>query len=271
MKMAADCEFRQEVVLRTTGKWTQSVNSGESRITPHGKMDGKCECRQSRITSHGKLDAKCEFGQGVVLRPTEKWTQSVNSDKSRITPHVFPMGKWTQSVNTGKRSYYVPWGNGRITSHGKLTQVVNSGKKSYTSHGKMDAKCKFRQEDVLRPTGKQIVPGCQSPSSFSGKTERHSHAHFNLSPAINRLKSPKTDCSNPNQDFGPIEIQIWWFRILLFLRCRGQACHCSSIKFKPQTSSKHRRADMCIRTAGTPCFGWSKHSARPKRIMHCKQ
>ena len=40
-----------------------------------------------------------------------------------------------------------------------------------------------------------------------------SDAHFSRSPVIDRLKSTKTDCSNPHQDFGLIEVQIWWSRI----------------------------------------------------------
>ena len=45
----------------------------------------------------------------------------------------------------------------------------------------------------------------------------YSGAHFRRSPVIDRLKSPKTDSSNPPQDLSPIKKQFWWSRFPLFL------------------------------------------------------
>ena len=47
-------------------------------------------------------------------------------------------------------------------------------------------------------------------------------AHFRRSPDIDRLKSQKTDCSNPPQDLGPIKIQFRWSSVPLFSWCRGE-------------------------------------------------
>ena len=86
-----------------------------------------------------------------------------------------------------------------------------------------------------------------------------SDAHFRRSPVIDRLKSQKTDCSNPRQDLGPIKIHFWWSYVPLFLQCHGQACNYLPTKFKPRFSAKDRRVvDLCIRTAETPSFSWSK-------------
>ena len=85
-----------------------------------------------------------------------------------------------------------------------------------------------------------------------------SDAHFRWSPVIDRLKSPKTDCSNTLQDLGLIKIQFWWSPVPLFLWCRRQACHYFPTRFKPRSSAENRRVDQCIWTAEAPCFGWSK-------------
>ena len=62
---------------------------------------------------------------------------------------------------------------------------------------------------------------------------KHSDAHFNWFPATDRLKSQKTNCSNPPQDLGLIKIQFWWSHVPLFLWCHGQACYYFPTKFKP--------------------------------------
>ena len=85
-----------------------------------------------------------------------------------------------------------------------------------------------------------------------------SKAHFRQSPVIDRLKSQKTNYSNPPQDLGLIKIQLWWSRVPLLLWCHGQACCHFPTKFKPQFIAKDIRLDQCIRTAETPCFGWIK-------------
>ena len=81
-----------------------------------------------------------------------------------------------------------------------------------------------------------------------------SDAHFCRSVVIDRLKSPKIDCSSLHQHLGSIKIQFCWFRVPLFLRCCGQACYCFSINTKPQVSTKHRCVNKCIWTAGAPWF-----------------
>ena len=65
---------------------------------------------------------------------------------------------------------------------------------------------------------------------------------FSWSLFMDWLKSQKTDCSNPQQDLGPIKIQFWWFRVPLFLWCCGQACYYFPTKFKPRFGTK----DECV-------------------------
>ena len=103
--------------------------------------------------------------------------------------------------------------------------------------------------------------------------DNSSDAHFHWSPVIDQSKSKKIKIqkgqlfqppSGPwsNQNTVP----------LLWQHC-GQTCYCFPTKFKPQVSAKHRWVDKCIRTAGEPCFGWSKrpyYSAWSKHIMLCR-
>ena len=97
-----------------------------------------------------------------------------------------------------------------------------------------------------------------------GKFSWSSDAHFHQSPVIGWLKSQKTDCSNPHQDLGLIEIKFWWFHVPLFSWCWGQAFYCLPTEFKPQVSAKDRGVEKCIWTAWAPCSGWSKQP----RIVH---
>ena len=64
--------------------------------------------------------------------------------------------------------------------------------------------------------------------------------------SLTKLKSPKTECSNPHQDLGPIKIQFWWSHVPLFLQYCGQVCHCFPTKFKPKISAKHSHVDDSI-------------------------
>ena len=43
----------------------------------------------------------------------------------------------------------------------------------------------------------------------------YSDAHFLWFPVTDRLKSPKSDSSNPPQDLGPIKTQFWWSHVQL--------------------------------------------------------
>ena len=83
--------------------------------------------------------------------------------------------------------------------------------------------------------------------------------HISIGLQSDWLKSQKTDCSNPPQDFGPIKIQFWWSRVPLFLRCRRQAYYYFPTKFTPLFSARDS-VDQCILTAEAPCLGWSKWS-----------
>ena len=72
--------------------------------------------------------------------------------------------------------------------------------------------------------------------------------HFCWSPVTDWLNFFLNGCSKPHQDLGLMKIQFWWpCALLLFLT-----------KFKPQVSTKNRRVDKFVWTAGVPCFGWSK-------------
>ena len=77
-------------------------------------------------------------------------------------------------------------------------------------------------------------------------------AHFRRSHVTDRLKSQKTDCSNPPQD---LEIQFWWSHVPLLVRCHRQACCYFQTKFKPWFSAKVRHVDKLIRTTEDPRFG----------------
>ena len=85
-----------------------------------------------------------------------------------------------------------------------------------------------------------------------------SDEHFRWSPVIDRLKSQKTDCSNPPWDLGLIKIQVWWSHVSWFLRCCRQACYYFPTKFKHRFHAKDRCVDQCIWIAEAPCFGSRK-------------
>ena len=95
---------------------------------------------------------------------------------------------------------------------------------------------------------------------------QHLH-HMNVSPrgspVIDRLKSPKTNCSQPLEDHGLIKIQFWWSCCPIFYDAADQpSCYYFPQKFKPQVSAKHWCVDKCVQTAGAPCLGWSKQQCK---------
>ena len=72
--------------------------------------------------------------------------------------------------------------------------------------------------------------------------EKSSEAHFRRSPVIDRLKFQTTDCSNPHQDFGPIEAQFWSSRVPFFYDTVNKP----AIVFPPNaslSSAQNRRVD----------------------------
>ena len=104
-------------------------------------------------------------------------------------------------------------------------------------------------------------PGLPKVAGYENKATNErlfSVAHFCRFLVIDRLKSQKTNCSNPPQDLSRIKVQFWWPSVPLFLWCCRQACDYFPTRFKPQFSAKDRCVDQCIRTTESPCFGWSK-------------
>ena len=69
--------------------------------------------------------------------------------------------------------------------------------------------------------------------------EYSSDTYFHWFPVMDQIKSKKTDCSNPHQNFGLIKIQFWWSRDPFFLQCHGQACY--SFSHQIQASAQHKR------------------------------
>ena len=104
-------------------------------------------------------------------------------------------------------------------------------------------------------------------------TDIVSNAHVCQSLVIDQFNSQTTDCSNPHQDLGPIEIWFLWSGAPLFL-C---AVDKPAIIFLPNHASgqpKDRHSDKCIWTTGAPCSSWSKwpciYMAWSKRVMLCR-
>ena len=97
-------------------------------------------------------------------------------------------------------------------------------------------------------------------NTVESRSYNDSDAHFRRSPVIDRLKFQTTDCSNPHQDFGPIEAQFWSSRVPFFYDTVNKP----AIVFPPNaslSSAQNRRVDKkknVHKTAGAQCFSWSK-------------
>ena len=76
---------------------------------------------------------------------------------------------------------------------------------TYLSSQYCDYMAKYKRCKQILVTS--LLSWCEHALSYP------SDAHFHRSQVLDWLKSPKTDCSNPHQDFGLIEVQIWWSRI----------------------------------------------------------
>ena len=87
-------------------------------------------------------------------------------------------------------------------------------------------------------------------------------AHFWRFPVIDRLKSQKTDCFNPHQNLGPIEIRFWWSHLcpIVFMVPRTSPLKVLLFPNEIWASGQHKRQtcwQVHLDCRGTR-FGWSK-------------